>query len=35
MTLDTARELAMVERNKGKQARQYFIEGERRLRLSA
>ena len=33
VTLDMAKELAMVERNaKGKQARQYFIECEKRLR---
>ncbi len=35
LTLDTAKELAMVEGNeKGKQARQYFIECEKRLRQS-
>ena len=33
LTLDMTKELAMVERNeKGKQARQYFIECERRLK---
>lgn len=33
LTLDMAKELAMVERNeKGKQARQYFIECEKKLR---
>jgi anti-repressor protein len=33
LTLDTAKELAMVEANaKGQQARRYFIEAERRLR---
>jgi anti-repressor protein len=35
VTLDMAKELAMVERNeKGKQARQYFIECERRVKAS-
>ena len=33
LTLDMAKELSMVERNeKGKQARQYFIECEKRLK---
>lgn len=33
-TIDMAKELAMVERNeKGKQARQYFIDCERKLRI--
>ena len=33
LSLDTAKELAMVEGNsKGKQARQYFIEAEKQLR---
>jgi anti-repressor protein len=36
LTLDMSKQLAMVERNdKGKQARQYFIECERRAKASA
>jgi anti-repressor protein len=36
LTLDMAKELAMVERNeKGKQARLYFIEMEKRARQPA
>ncbi len=35
VSLDMAKELFMVERNeKGKQARQYFVESEHRLRTS-
>ncbi|MDD5175233.1 MAG: phage antirepressor KilAC domain-containing protein [Sterolibacterium sp.] len=36
LTLDMAKELSIIERNeKGRQARQYFIAGERRLKASA